>query len=82
MKERIRYHPQQNLVKGNFAIDLGNPFEAADLTITSIDGKLIHASTYRQQQQIELSIADQAAGLYLVTISAGDQRAVIRLVKE
>lgn len=70
-----------NPTNGKFSIDLGAYYENAEITITDISGKLIETKTIAQSQVLHLSI-DEPAGVYFVSIQAGDKKAVVRLVKE
>ena len=66
---------------GNFSIDLGAIYESSVVSITDISGKLIDSKTISQSQVLNLSIKEPA-GIYIVSIQAGDKKAVIRLIKE
>ena len=66
---------------GNFSIDLGAVYESTGISITDISGRLIESKTIAQSQILNLSI-NEPAGIYFITIQAGDKKAVIRLIKE
>jgi hypothetical protein len=70
-----------NPTDGNFSIDLGSIYESSVVSITDISGKLIDSKTISQSQVLNLSIGEPA-GIYIVSIQAGDKNAVIRLIKE
>jgi ELWxxDGT repeat protein len=70
-----------NPTSGNFSIDLGSIFENSEISITDISGKLVVSKTITQSQVLNLSI-NEPAGIYIVSIQAGDKKAVIRLIKE
>jgi hypothetical protein len=70
-----------NPTHGNFSIDLGAIYESSEVLITDISGKLIDSKNISQSQVLNLSIREPA-GIYIVSIQAGDKKAVIRLVKE
>ncbi|NRA11753.1 MAG: T9SS type A sorting domain-containing protein [Crocinitomicaceae bacterium] len=70
-----------NPTNGNLSIDLGAIYETSDISITDIYGKLIDSKTMTQSQFLNLSI-EEPAGIYIVSILAGDKKAVIRLIKK
>ncbi|MEQ8623451.1 MAG: T9SS type A sorting domain-containing protein [Vicingaceae bacterium] len=77
--ELLKVYP--NPTKGDFSIDLGNTYENTQVFITDITGRLVESKTLTQSRVLDLSI-EAPAGIYLVSIQAGNKRAVIRLVKE
>jgi hypothetical protein len=70
-----------NPTSGNFSIDLGAIYESTMVSIVDLLGKLIDSKSMTQSQTLNLSVVDPA-GIYIVTIQAGDKKAVIRLVKQ
>jgi len=78
-ESRVSLYP--NPTNGLFSIDLGEIFDVAIISINDIHGKLIDSKSITSAQIIDLSI-DQPAGIYLVSITAGDKKAVIRLMKK
>jgi hypothetical protein len=70
-----------NPTKGNFSIDLGAEYASSVISIADISGKLIYSKSNTHSQILNLSI-DAPAGIYIVSIQAGMNKAVIRLVKE
>jgi hypothetical protein len=76
---RLLVYP--NPTNGNFSIDLGAIYENAQITIMDISGKLIDSKNISQSQVLNLAI-EVPAGMYIVSIQAGNKKAVIRLVKE
>ncbi len=66
---------------GYFSIDLGASYESSWVSITDILGKLIVSKNLSQTQFLNFSIKEPA-GIYIVSIEAGDKKAIIRLVKE
>jgi hypothetical protein len=70
-----------NPTSGNFSIDLGSIFENSVISITDISGKLVESKTITQSQVLNLSI-NEPEGVYILSVKAGDKKAVIRLVKE
>jgi len=78
-EDGLKVYP--NPTKGNFSIDLGAPNENTQVFITDITGRLVESRSITQSSILDLTI-DSPAGIYLVSIQAGNKRAVIRLVKE
>ena len=70
-----------NPTSGNFSIDLGSIYQKSEVLITDLSGKVINAKSVSQSKVLNLSI-EEPAGIYIIYIQAGKQRAVIRLVKE
>jgi hypothetical protein len=70
-----------NPTGGNFSIDLGAQYQSTTVSITDINGKLVQSNNYRESQFLNL-ILEEAAGVYLLIIEAGEKKAVIRLIKE
>ncbi|MGC6421117.1 MAG: SBBP repeat-containing protein [Chitinophagales bacterium] len=70
-----------NPTAGNFSINLGAFYDHAEVRITDVSGSVIQTKSILQTQQIDLSITSPP-GLYIVTVDAGEKRAIIRVVKE
>lgn len=70
-----------NPTDGRFSVALGAPYPSISITITDINGKLIQSGDYVNSRLLALAI-DEAAGVYLLRIEAGEKRAEVRLVKE
>ena len=66
---------------GNFAVDLGDIYETSYVSIADVNGKLIYSKSTSQSQILNLSI-EEATGIYIVSIYAGNKKAVIRLIKK
>lgn len=70
-----------NPTSGNFSIDLGDIYENSQISIIDITGKLIDSKIMTQSQILNLSI-EEPNGIYIVSVQAGDKKAVIRLIKQ
>jgi hypothetical protein len=70
-----------NPTKGNFSVDLDKTYNSILITITDLSGRLIESKEYNGTKLLNLKI-DEPAGIYLLKIETGNQKAVIRLVKE
>ncbi|MEJ6694373.1 MAG: T9SS type A sorting domain-containing protein, partial [Chitinophagales bacterium] len=70
-----------NPTKGNFSVDLDKTYNSILITITDLSGRLIESKEYNGTKLLNLKI-DEPAGIYLLKIETGNQKAVIRFVKE
>jgi len=70
-----------NPTDGNFGINLGSSCQDVQILITDISGKVIQSKNITKAQNMNLSITNPA-GIYIVSIHAGNKNAIIRLVKE
>jgi dienelactone hydrolase len=70
-----------NPTAGNFSIDLGESYKSTTINLTNLNGKLIQSKNYNESQLLNLKLK-QPAGIYLLIIESGNEKAVIRLVKE
>ncbi|MFT4970789.1 MAG: photosystem II stability/assembly factor-like uncharacterized protein [Chitinophagales bacterium] len=70
-----------NPAKGNFSIDLGEQYENINVQITDLTGREVASYSFSQSEQIDLEI-DEAPGVYLVIVNAGDKQSVVRFVYE
>ena len=78
-EHKITVYP--NPTSGNFSIDLGAIYESSAVSITDISGKLIDSETISKSQILNLNIKEPA-GVYIVSIQAGDKKAIIRIIKQ
>ena len=70
-----------NPTNGNLSIDLGAVYENSNILITDISGKKIDSINITQSQVLNISL-EEPAGIYIISIQAGNKTAVIRLVKK
>mgnify|MGYP001193923985 CR=1 FL=1 len=70
-----------NPTNGNFSVDLGKVYKNCNILINDISGKQVASRTMTESQTLNLSI-QEPAGIYIVSIQAGDKKAIIRLIKE
>lgn len=77
--EGFRVFP--NPTDGDFSIDLGGIYAKAYVLISDINGRLIRSNTFGQEQVLNVPLKEPN-GVYLISILAGDKRAVIRLIKK
>ena len=69
-------NPTDGIVK----IDLGEIMTEFTASLHDVNGKLIQTSTYKNTKRFELNLNVQA-GIYLLSINAGKNKAMIRLIK-
>jgi len=67
--------------QGAFQLDLGRSYKEIHLLICDVYGKEIYAGSYRDTAVIPLEIKGDA-GMYFVSITSGDKRAIRKLIKE
>ncbi|TPN85243.1 T9SS type A sorting domain-containing protein [Aquimarina algicola] len=71
-----------NPTKGKFFVNLGDEYETSQISITDISGKILYSETTNNQSQILNLSLEESAGVYFVSIRAGDKKAKIRLIKK
>ena len=69
-------NPTRDIVK----VDLGKVLDEFTVIINDVNGKLVRKSTYKDTQTLELNL-DVQPGIYLMTISSGDKKVTIKLIK-
>ncbi|MCB0477262.1 MAG: T9SS type A sorting domain-containing protein [Crocinitomicaceae bacterium] len=70
-----------NPTDGEFYIDLGTVYQDLDVSIKTADGKVVFSTKFDSEEKINLSIANQPKGVYIVTISSDQNKAILRVVK-
>ena len=76
--EELLVYP--NPTDGEFSLDLGASYPAIEISISDINGKLILSEQFNQTQVIDLSI-QESKGVYIISVNAEGNTAIIRLVK-
>ncbi|HPW87423.1 MAG TPA: T9SS type A sorting domain-containing protein, partial [Chitinophagales bacterium] len=63
-----------NPVSEQLLLQLDAPYQQAEMQIADVQGKIIYTAQWKGQQQIQVSVADWPAGLYLLrfTTEKGD----------
>jgi hypothetical protein len=79
LKSCISLYP--NPTDGFFTLDLGKICPEAEITITRSDGRVILKEHITNSRFKDLQLSE-APGLYLVTITSGNERAVFKLSKK
>ncbi len=77
-KEIIIY---PNPTSGILSIDFGQNYKELNITLSTLDGKIIKEEVYSDCQTINMEI-DEASGIYLLKIESNNKNAIIRIVKE
>ncbi len=79
--EKLLIYP--NPSDGNFSVDLGASYPSVVITVRDVNGKVVQATspsgTYEQLFHLKL---EEPAGVYFLTVKAGDKKAVVRVLKE
>ena len=74
----IRLYP--NPTEGDVSIDMGKVYEDVAVTITGVDGMIVHKDRLKQAKISSLNMPEPA-GVYMVTVTSRKDRAVFRIVK-
>lgn len=70
-----------NPSKGDFYIDLGDVYADATIIITDLTGRIVKTQSVNGDKIIPVEL-NAPAGVYFITVTAGNNKAVIKLVKE
>lgn len=70
-----------NPTDGQLSIVLGKPYENLQLELTDLSGKNIWNQSFTQNSVIDLEI-NEPAGAYILILTSGSERAMLRLVKK
>ena len=77
-ESEVRLYP--NPTEGDVSIDLGKVHADLEVTVTGPDGRIVQRNTIKQAKVIGLNMPEPA-GIYLVTVTSGKERAVFRIVR-
>ncbi|MFT4601445.1 MAG: hypothetical protein ACI857_001625 [Arenicella sp.] len=75
------YLAYPNPTEGNFSIDLNENKALVTITITNFMGQQVYQKRFENTEKINLSL-EQPSGLYIVILDFGEEKSVIKLVKE
>ena len=75
------YLAYPNPTEGNFSIDLNEKKALVTITITNFMGQQVYQERFENTDKINLSL-EQPSGLYVVILDFGEEKSVIKLVKE
>ena len=70
-----------NPTKGDFSIDLGENYQTVTILVTDLNGKIVQSNTFNKSQLLNLKL-EESSGVYLLNIESGNNKALIRLIKE
>ncbi len=76
---QLRVYP--NPSKGDFFIDLGTTYSDITVVITDIAGRTVLAQAVNSGNIVPVAL-NEPAGVYIITVTAENKTAVIKLVKE
>jgi hypothetical protein len=69
-----------NPTNGKVFVDFGESLNAINVHIHTINGKLVQQAVYNNKQTLEFDFTEPP-GIYLLTISSGNKRTTIKLIK-
>ena len=75
--EALRLFP--NPAQNEFSIDLGKSYPQATIAIADVSGRLWYKTEVENRQQVSIPF-DSPAGVYFVTVKAGDLNGFLKLV--
>jgi hypothetical protein len=78
--EEIDYVAYPNPTKGDFTIDLKDN-RSVTITICNLVGQQVYQESFENNQQLKFNL-NEAPGVYLVFLDFGNDKSVIKLVKE
>jgi C1A family cysteine protease len=70
-----------NPTSGIFKISLGNLSEGS-LQISNMLGSIVYTNNFKNQNEMEINIQSQMAGIYILTIISGNQKFTEKIIKE
>ena len=70
-----------NPTSGDFTLEFGANYETSIVSITDITGRLIYSTKLSQTRHLHLSF-DEPKGMYFVALESGNNKSIIKLVKE
>lgn len=75
----ITLYPNPN--SGNFTINLGNTYSDVTVVITDLAGRVVYSHIENSTNMIPVQL-DAAAGVYVVIVTSGENRATFRINKD
>lgn len=76
---KVNLYPNPN--SGAFVIDLGANYEDVSVVITDLAGRTVHAQNANNANLIPVEF-DSAAGMYIVTVVSGSNKASFQLIRQ
>jgi ELWxxDGT repeat protein len=77
-KRNIHLYP--NPTRGPVTLDLGKEYSAITISIMGSDGKIVQEEKFKQLTVTSFNLPE-SAGIYMVTVTSGNERAIFRIVK-
>lgn len=78
LMDQVKLYP--NPSTGLFRLDLGSSYDQVRVTVYDQSGRSVFSNLYSQSQWIELNVA-QAAGAYLLVVTADEQAGAWKILK-
>lgn len=69
-----------NPTQGNFTIDLGENHNELTIALTDLQGRLIRSDIFENQRLLNFRL-EEPAGIYLMTLESGGEKAIVRLIR-
>jgi len=79
--ENVKFDLYPNPNTGVFTVYFDTEYKEVWVSISDLTGRTVYSRYYANTQRIPVSL-NEPAGVYLMTVRAGDQERVVRLVKE
>jgi|GEM_PF-900126 len=76
---KVNLYPNPNT--GAFVIDLGGKYEDVSVVITDLAGRIVHAQNANNAKLIPVDF-ESAAGMYIVTVESGSNKASFQLIRQ
>lgn len=76
---KVNLYPNPN--SGAFVIDLGANYEDVSVVITDLAGRTVHAQNANNTNLIPVEF-ESAAGMYIVTVESGSNKASFQLIRQ
>jgi subtilisin-like proprotein convertase family protein len=71
-----------NPTKNSIYVTTENAFESANITLTTIEGRIVYQETNVSNNQVHIDLNTQSKGIYFLKIQADNQYNVYKIIKE
>ena len=76
----VNFYP--NPTSNNLTIELGVLFTEVNLTLTSVDGKIVYQETNITTSKVSVDMSNNSQGIYFLRVEANNQYKVYKVIKE
>lgn len=76
-QNKIQVYP--NPSTGEFSVALGQHYDSVIVSLTDMNGRIIQTEEHKNCKQVSLSTS-QPVGIYLLQVSAGEEKALLKVV--